>query len=120
MKLTVENRSTGGKICPSATLSNTNPIWTDPGSNPGLRIRYLLNTLPFDVMQLQARKTSLNKLKASKQNVTLGSQWSLSYRRQQKGSTERPWNRPVVETCVASVEHACCRNVCSFRGTGLL
>jgi hypothetical protein len=28
---------TGGKTCPSATFSTTNPIWTDPGSNPGLR-----------------------------------------------------------------------------------
>jgi hypothetical protein len=26
-----------GKTCPSATLFTTNPIWTDPGSNPGLR-----------------------------------------------------------------------------------
>jgi hypothetical protein len=37
MKLTGENRSTRGKTCPGATLSNTNPTWTDPGSNPGLR-----------------------------------------------------------------------------------
>jgi hypothetical protein len=37
MKLTGENRSTRGKTCPSATLSTTNPTWTDPGSNPGLR-----------------------------------------------------------------------------------
>jgi hypothetical protein len=27
----------GGKTCLSATLSTTNPTWTDPGSNPGLR-----------------------------------------------------------------------------------
>ena len=26
-----------GKTCPSATLSTTNPIWTDPGSNLSLR-----------------------------------------------------------------------------------
>ena len=25
------------KTCPIATLSTTNPTWTDPGSNPGLR-----------------------------------------------------------------------------------
>ena len=25
------------KTCPSAILSATNPTWTDPGSNPGLR-----------------------------------------------------------------------------------
>jgi hypothetical protein len=37
MKLTGEKRSTLGKTCPSATLSTTNPTWTDPGSNPGLR-----------------------------------------------------------------------------------
>jgi hypothetical protein len=37
MKLTGENRSTRGKTCPSATLSTTNPTWTDPGLSPGLR-----------------------------------------------------------------------------------
>jgi hypothetical protein len=37
MKLTVENRSTRGKTCPSSTLYTTNPTWTEPGSNPGLR-----------------------------------------------------------------------------------
>jgi hypothetical protein len=37
MKLTGENRSTRRKTCPSATLSTTNPTWTDRGSNPGLR-----------------------------------------------------------------------------------
>jgi hypothetical protein len=37
MKWTGENRSTWGKTCPSATLSTTNPTWTDPGSNSGLR-----------------------------------------------------------------------------------
>jgi hypothetical protein len=37
MKLTGENRRTRGKTCPSATLSTTNPTWTDPGSSPGLR-----------------------------------------------------------------------------------
>jgi hypothetical protein len=26
----------GEKTCPSATLSTTNPTWTDPASNPGL------------------------------------------------------------------------------------
>jgi hypothetical protein len=36
MKLTEENISTRGKTCPSATLSTTNPTWTDPGLNPGL------------------------------------------------------------------------------------
>jgi hypothetical protein len=37
MKLTGENRSTRRKTCPSATLFTKNPMWTDQGSNPGLR-----------------------------------------------------------------------------------
>jgi hypothetical protein len=37
MKLTEETRRTRGKTCPSATLSTTNPTWTDSGSNPVLR-----------------------------------------------------------------------------------
>jgi hypothetical protein len=36
MKLTAENRSTRRNTYPSATLSTTNPTWTDPGSNPSL------------------------------------------------------------------------------------
>ena len=31
MKLTRENRSSRGETCPNATLSTTNPTWTDPG-----------------------------------------------------------------------------------------
>jgi hypothetical protein len=38
MKLTGENRNTWGKTRPSATLSTTHPTWTDPESNPGLRV----------------------------------------------------------------------------------
>jgi hypothetical protein len=30
----------GEKTYPSATLSTTNPTWTDPGSNPGLRCEW--------------------------------------------------------------------------------
>jgi hypothetical protein len=37
MTLTGENRSTGGKTCPSATLSTTNQTWNDPETNPGHR-----------------------------------------------------------------------------------
>jgi hypothetical protein len=37
MKLTGENRSAQRKTCSSATLSTTNPTWTDTGWNPGLR-----------------------------------------------------------------------------------
>jgi hypothetical protein len=37
MKVTGENRSTWGKTCPSATLSITNPTWTDQGSNQDVR-----------------------------------------------------------------------------------
>jgi hypothetical protein len=36
MKLTGENRSTRGKTCSTATLSTTNPTWTDPESKLGL------------------------------------------------------------------------------------
>jgi hypothetical protein len=39
MKLTEENPSTRRKPCPSATLPTKNPTWTDPGSNPDLRIK---------------------------------------------------------------------------------
>jgi hypothetical protein len=35
MKLTGEDGNSRGKTRPSATLSTTNPTWTDPGSNPG-------------------------------------------------------------------------------------
>jgi hypothetical protein len=35
--LTGENRSTPGKTCHSATLSTTNPPWTEADSKPGLR-----------------------------------------------------------------------------------
>ena len=35
--MTVANRSTRGKPFSSDTLSTTNPTWTGPGSNPGLR-----------------------------------------------------------------------------------
>jgi hypothetical protein len=41
MKLTGENRSTGGKTYRSATLSTTNPTWTDPGSNPTVLVSIL-------------------------------------------------------------------------------
>jgi hypothetical protein len=35
--LTGEFQRTGTETCPSDTLSTTNPTWTDPGANPGLR-----------------------------------------------------------------------------------
>jgi hypothetical protein len=34
--LTGENRRTGRKTCPSATLSTINPTWTLPGTSPAL------------------------------------------------------------------------------------
>ena len=37
MNLTGEYRSTPRKTCPNATLSTTNPKYTEQGSNPGLR-----------------------------------------------------------------------------------
>jgi hypothetical protein len=39
MKLTGENRSTRGKPCLSATLSTTNPTWTELGSNRASAVR---------------------------------------------------------------------------------
>jgi hypothetical protein len=36
-----ETRRTRIKPCPSATLPTTNPIWTDPNANPGLRCEKL-------------------------------------------------------------------------------
>jgi hypothetical protein len=35
--LTGENLRTWRKSCPGATLSTTNPTWTNPGANWGLR-----------------------------------------------------------------------------------
>jgi hypothetical protein len=53
MKLAGENRNTGRKTCSCATLSNTNPTWTDPGSNPGLRGgRPATNRLSHGTVQL--------------------------------------------------------------------
>jgi hypothetical protein len=37
LESTGDNRSTRGKTCPRATFYATNPTWTDPGSNPGVR-----------------------------------------------------------------------------------
>jgi hypothetical protein len=37
MKMTGEDRSSGGKSCPSTILSSTNPTWTDPETNLNLR-----------------------------------------------------------------------------------
>jgi hypothetical protein len=34
---TENTKRTRRKTCPSATLCATNPTWTDPGANPGLR-----------------------------------------------------------------------------------
>jgi hypothetical protein len=64
MKLTVENRSTRGKTCPSFTLSTTNPTWTDPGSNPGLRAgRPAANRLSHGTaLRLSDTDVSLSKL----------------------------------------------------------
>jgi hypothetical protein len=37
MTMAGKTRSTWRKTWPIATLSTTNPTWTTPGSNPGLR-----------------------------------------------------------------------------------
>jgi len=39
--VTGENRITGRKTCPCATLSTSNPTWTDLGSIPYLRVKRL-------------------------------------------------------------------------------
>jgi hypothetical protein len=48
----------GGKTCLSATLSTTNPTWTDPGLNPGLRggwpLTNCLSQLSFTLGIVQA------------------------------------------------------------------
>jgi hypothetical protein len=41
MILTGWSRRTLREACPSATLSTTNPTWTDPGAKPGLRLQVL-------------------------------------------------------------------------------
>jgi hypothetical protein len=61
MKLTGGNRSTRGKTCPSATLSTTNPTWTNPGSNPGLRGgRPAANRLSHGTARPNASSTMVN------------------------------------------------------------
>jgi hypothetical protein len=62
MQLTGENRSTRGKkTYPSATLSTTNPTWTDSGSNPGLRGgRPAYNCLNHDTALLGYLKSAVS------------------------------------------------------------
>ena len=61
MKLTGE--VLGGKTCPSATLSTTNPTWTDAGSNPGLRgQRPATNRLSHGTADLSRLLSALNFL----------------------------------------------------------
>jgi hypothetical protein len=68
MKLTRENRSTRRKTYPSDTLSTTNPTWTNPGSNPGLRgERPATNRLSHDTAweNLKSRKDEILFLQLS-------------------------------------------------------
>jgi hypothetical protein len=73
MMLTRENRSALRKMCPSATLSTTNPKWADLGLNLGLcsqrqvpnhlkhsRVRDRVNELSFDHRLTETQKI-LNK-----------------------------------------------------------
>jgi hypothetical protein len=54
MNLRGESQSTWGKTCPSATLSTTNPTWTEPGSKLGLRVETpLTNRLSHGKTNLQ-------------------------------------------------------------------
>jgi hypothetical protein len=59
MTLTGETLSTRGKTCPSTTLSTTNPTWSDPGMNPGLRGgRPATNCLSHDTAQYTCVNTA--------------------------------------------------------------
>jgi hypothetical protein len=73
MKLTGENRSTRRETCPSATLSTTNPTWTDSGSNPGLRgEKPATNRLSHGTAQARftPAATAISTLKYRGENVT--------------------------------------------------
>jgi hypothetical protein len=59
MKLTGENQSTRGNTCPSATLFTTNPTWTDPVSNPGLRGDRPSTNRPSHGTEILKRRTVL-------------------------------------------------------------
>ena len=61
MKLTGENRSTRRKPGPSATLSTTKPIWTDLGSNPGLRGEKPATTGGYYTVIFQGKEENLLK-----------------------------------------------------------
>jgi hypothetical protein len=54
MILTGEDRRSPKETCPSETLPNTNPIWTGPRANPGLRSDRLPTTWtmarPFEML----------------------------------------------------------------------
>jgi hypothetical protein len=53
MILTGENRSTRRETCPSATMSSTNPTYTEPGANSGLRgERPATNRLSYDTAMI--------------------------------------------------------------------
>jgi hypothetical protein len=71
MKLTGENRSTGGKTktCSSVTLSTKNPNWIEPVSNPGLRRdRPVANRLSYGTARYQ-QGVFYNKIKHGDLNV---------------------------------------------------
>jgi hypothetical protein len=62
--LTGENQVTWRKTCPSATLSTTNPTWTEPGSNPGLcDERLVTNSLRHGTAPPQQRDNSCQIVK---------------------------------------------------------
>jgi hypothetical protein len=51
----------GEKTCPSSTLSTTNPTWSDPGANPGLRgERPATNRLNHGTVFMIASKNAVN------------------------------------------------------------
>jgi hypothetical protein len=79
MEFTGGNRSTRGKTCPSATLSTTNPTWTDPGSNLGLHGGRLAT-------KCLSHGTTVINISAAPLNTT---------------SSFRPWNLPQLSTAAA-------------------
>jgi hypothetical protein len=63
MIFTGENRRTRRKICPSVTLSTTNPTWTDPGTNRGVRGEWpVTNCLSHGTAKLVAWKLPVMRI----------------------------------------------------------
>jgi hypothetical protein len=65
---TGERLRTRREPCPSATFSTTNPTWTDPGANPGLRGEWPeTNRLKHGTALTFMRKEQMGRLTRSEQ-----------------------------------------------------